>query len=126
MLREIWKIVNGRRCLLRCNERRRESACWWVVFDQEPKRVAVGSGIARTEGGSLLPALSLFIHVLDRRLIDHQIRCADAVYLDAGLVIPLDGSVDFFIVEHDDYHWSLRLHLLLKIEIFGIGLFRRR
>src|SRR5215813_1122856 len=31
----------------------------------------------------------------------------------------------FFVVEHNDHHGRLRLHLLLKIEIFGIGLLWR-
>src|ERR1039458_8170511 len=70
-------------------------------------------------------ALPLFKHVLDRRLIDHQIRRAAAVQLDAALVVPLDVAVDLLAIAQYHHHGSLGLHLLLIIEIFGVGLLGR-
>jgi hypothetical protein len=69
------------------------------------------------------PVFAVFEHVLDGGLVDHQIRGAAPVQLDAILVVPLDITVDFFAVTQDDYHGGLRLHLLLIVEVFGVGLF---
>src|SRR4029077_18088866 len=65
-----------------------------------------------------LTAFAFFVHVLDRRLVDHQIRLAAVSYnLEAVLVVPLDDAVNLLAVaEHDD-QWRLRLHLFLIIEI---------
>jgi|ERR1700677_836905 hypothetical protein len=71
------------------------------------------------------PVFAFFEHVLDGGLVDHQIRGAAPVQLDAILVVPLDITVDFFAVTQDDYHGSFRLHLLLIVEVFGVGLFAR-
>src|ERR1700676_465092 len=74
-----------------------------------------------------LPAiLALFIHVLYRGLVDHQIGGAAAVHLQAGFVVPLDGSADLLAITQHDHHRSLRLHLFLIIKVLRIGLFRRR
>src|SRR5580700_10586745 len=71
--------------------------------------------------------LAFFIHVLDGRLVDHQVGLAVfAIYLDAGPVVPLDDAAYFFAVTQNDHHLGARLHLLLVVKIFGIGLFRRR
>src|SRR5271154_2363729 len=71
----------------------------------------------------LLPGVfAFFIHVLDRGLVDHQVGRTGAVHFEAALVIPLDYAVNFLAVaEHND-HRSSRLHLLLVVEIFRIGL----
>jgi len=71
-------------------------------------------------------ALAFFEHVFDGWFIDHQIRGAAAVQLDAVLVVPLNIAVDFLAVAQHDDHGSLRLHLLLIVEVFGVGLFARR
>src|SRR5580700_8853334 len=75
----------------------------------------------------MLPLVfALFEHVLDRWLVDHQVGSAIlADYLDARLVVPFDDATDFLaILQHDD-HWCLRLHLLLVIEVFSVGLLWR-
>src|SRR5262249_53581569 len=69
---------------------------------------------------------AFFIQILNRRLVDHQVRSLGAVYFNAVLVIPLNNAVDFLIIaEHDD-HWSLGLHLFLVVEILSVGLLGRR
>src|ERR1700730_16858233 len=74
-----------------------------------------------------LMAFAFFVYVLDRRLVDHQIRLAAVSYnLETVLVVPLDDAVNLLAVaEHDD-QWCLRLHLFLIIEILGVGLLRGR
>ncbi len=44
--------------------------CWWVVFDQEPKRVAgsssVGSGLQELRAGAyFLPSASLYMYLIE-------------------------------------------------------------
>src|ERR1039458_2228204 len=75
----------------------------------------------------LLPSVLVFLkHVLNRRLVNHQIRPAlFADHLDAGFVVPLDEAVHFLAVLQHDHHGRPRLHLLLIIEILGVGLLRR-
>src|SRR6476620_2217279 len=69
---------------------------------------------------------AFFEHVLDGGFVNHQIRFAIlAVHLDAIPVIPLDNAVNFFAVTQHDDHGRPRLHLLLIVEIFGVGLLRR-
>src|ERR1700733_340377 len=71
--------------------------------------------------------LALFKHVLNRRLIDHQIRfAAFPLHLDAVPVIPLNDAVNFFAIAQHNHHRRPRLHLLLIIKILGIGLLWRR
>src|SRR5258708_3830195 len=74
----------------------------------------------------LFSALAFLEHVFDRRLVDHQIRRAHAVHLDAGAIVPLDYAMNFFIIVQHDPHGSLGLHLLLKIKILRIVLVGRR
>src|SRR5580765_1125481 len=75
---------------------------------------------------NLLQVFSFLKHVLNRRLINHKVRLTVlAIDLDAIAVIPLDDSVDLLVIAQNDYHWSPRLHLLLIIEIFGVGLLWR-
>src|SRR4030088_2785995 len=69
-----------------------------------------------------LLVLAFLEHVLDGGLVDHQVGGAAADQLDAVLVVPLDIAVDFLAVAQNDDHGSLRLHLLLIIKIFGVGL----
>ena len=77
----------------------------------------------------LLPLRRCFaflVHVLDAGLVDQQVGRAGAVHLQAVLVVPLDDAVNFFaVLQHQD-HGRLGLHLLLIIEILGVGLLRRR
>ncbi len=70
----------------------------------------------------LLSVLAFLEHVLDGGLVDHQVGSAGAIQLDAVLVVPLDVAVDLFTIAQHDDHGSLRLHLLLVVEIFGVGL----
>src|SRR5579864_2250098 len=75
----------------------------------------------------LLLIFTLFEHVLDRRLIDHQVRLpVITVHFNAVTVIPLDDAVNFLAVAENNHHGCPRLHLLLVVEIFGVGLLRRR
>src|SRR5437879_5496031 len=74
----------------------------------------------------LLPVLAFYVHVLDRGFIDHQVGLAVAVYLDAALVIPLDIATNLFPITELNHHRSLRLHLLLIIEVLRISGLRRR
>src|SRR5450432_1605698 len=77
-------------------------------------------------GRSKLSAvLALFIHVLDRGLVNHQVGGAAAVHLEAASVIPFDGSPNLFAIAKHNYHRRFRLHLLLIIEILRVGLLRR-
>src|SRR5205823_10934565 len=70
--------------------------------------------------------LPFFEHVLNGRLVDHQVRLAVlAIHLDAITVIPLNDPAHFFAVAENDHHGGPRLHLLLIIKILGVGLFRR-
>src|SRR5208282_2790509 len=86
-----------------------------------------GSCCRSCEGPSLLPPVLAFLeHVLDGRLVDHQVGGAVAVQLDAMFVIPLDIAVDFLSVAQHDDHGSLGLHLFLIIKILGVGLLGRR
>ena len=48
--------------------------------------------------GRLLVSFALFIHVLDRGFVNHQICCANAVDLEAGAIVPLDDSVNFLAI----------------------------
>src|SRR5713226_5181888 len=73
-----------------------------------------------------LLALAFLEHVLNGGLVDHQVGGAAAVQLDAVLVVPLDIAVDFLAVTQHDNHGGLRLHLLLIVKIFGVGLFGGR
>jgi hypothetical protein len=82
-------------------------------------------GRARTSG-LLPPVLAFLKHVLNRGLVDHEVGGGVAVQLDAVLVVPLDVAVDFLAVAQYDDHGGLRLHLLLIIEIFGVGLLAGR
>jgi len=59
-------------------------------------------------------------------LVDHQVGGAAAVQLDAMFVVPLDIAVDFLAIAQHDDHRRLGLHLLLIIEIFGVGLLAGR
>src|SRR5882724_4676753 len=70
----------------------------------------------------LLAVLPFFVHVLDRRLVDQQVGLAVAGYLDTALVVPLDHAANFFPVAEHDYHRCLGLHLLLVVEVLGVGL----
>src|SRR5579872_877884 len=81
--------------------------------------------VARRAGpGGLVLVLTFFIHVFDGGFVDHEVRLAIfAVHLEAGLVVPLDVTVDFLTVSQHDNHGSARLHLLLVIKIFRVGLF---
>src|SRR6266496_2213961 len=74
----------------------------------------------------LFPFLAFLVHVLDRGLVDHQVGCAHAIYLDACPVIPLNHAMDFLIIGQHDHHRRFRLHLLLVIEILCVGLIWRR
>src|SRR5262249_19225783 len=65
-------------------------------------------------------------HVFDRRLVDHQVGSDITVHLDAAFVIPLDDAVNLLAVTQDNNHRGLGLHLLLIVEIFGVGLLRWR
>ena len=69
-----------------------------------------------------LPVLAFLEHVLDRGLVDHQVGSAGTVELDAALVVPLDVAVDFLAVAQHYDHGGLGLHLLLVVEVFGVGL----
>jgi acyl-CoA hydrolase len=64
-----------------------------------------------------------FVHVLDVRLVDQQVRRAVAVELEAALVVPLDDAVKFLTVLENDDHRRLALHLLYVIKVLGVGLF---
>src|SRR5262249_54759273 len=71
-------------------------------------------------------SFALFVHVLDAGLVDQQVSRANAVHLQAVLVIPFDDAVNLFpVLQHKD-HRGLALHLLLVIEIFGMCLLGRR
>src|SRR5579872_1407426 len=69
---------------------------------------------------------ALFVHVFDRWLENHQVGRADAVDLEAILVIPLDDAVDFLAVMQNQYHRRLGLHLFLVIKVLRVGVLRRR
>ena len=74
----------------------------------------------------LLLILALFEHVLNRWFIDHQVwLTVVAVDLDAIPVVPLDDPVDLFTITKHDHHGRARLHLLLIVEVFRVGLLRR-
>jgi hypothetical protein len=66
------------------------------------------------------------MHVLDIGFEDKQIRRAFAVHLQAVFVVPLDYAFENFAIAQNDRHWRLGLHLFQVIEIFCVGLFRRR
>src|SRR5882672_8614831 len=84
------------------------------------------SGVRNCEPKSLLSGVLAFLeHVLNRRLVDHQVGRAGAVELDAALVVPLDVAVDFFSVAQHHDHGGLGLHLLLVVEVLGVGLLGR-
>ena len=73
-------------------------------------------------GTFLLLILAFFEHVLDGRLVNHEIWLATIpVYLDAVTVIPFDDSVNFFSIAQHDHHRSARLHLFLIVEVLGVG-----
>src|SRR5260370_36867972 len=73
-----------------------------------------------------LPLVLPFLkHVLDRRLVNHQIRVAIlTVHLDAIPVIPFDDPAHFFPIAQNDHHRRSRLHLLLIIKVLRVGLLR--
>src|SRR5580658_1797807 len=77
----------------------------------------------KPEAESLLPSvLTLFIHVLDRRFVNHHVGRTAAGYFQAALVVPLDDTMNFFAVaEHND-HRRPRLHLFLVVKILRVGL----
>src|SRR5215467_8283261 len=78
-------------------------------------------------GTFLLLILAFFEHVLDGRLVNHEIWLATIpVYLDAVTVIPFNDATNFFAILKHDHHRGSRLHLLLIVEVLGIGLLRRR
>src|SRR5581483_9207391 len=78
------------------------------------------------EWRSLLAFFSLLEHVLDAGLVNEHVGLAVTAEFDAGLVVPLDDSLDGFAVLQDHHHRSAGLHLLLVIKILRVGLFRRR
>src|SRR5262249_36479573 len=79
-----------------------------------------------TQGEALALVLAFFVHVLDGRFVDHQVGRAAPVNLDAIAVVPLDETVNLLAVPENHHHRRLPLHLLLIVEIFGVGSFRRR
>src|ERR1700686_3948352 len=92
---------------------------------------AIGCPISRAlcaRSSNILPlVLPFFKHVLNRGLVDHQIRLALLpVHLDAVPVVPLDDPAPFLAVAQHDHHRRPRLHLLPIIKILGVGLLRRR
>src|ERR1700687_4285069 len=87
----------------------------------------ISRAFSAREAGKLPLVLPFFEHVLDRRLVNHQIRLAVfTVHLDAIPVVPFDDAVYFLAIAQNDHHWRPRLHLLLVIKILGVGLLRRR
>src|SRR6202165_4052895 len=90
------------------------------------KNAALLTEIVLAERRLLSLVLAFLEHVLDGGLVDHQVGRAGAIQLDAVLVVPLDITVHFLPFAQNDGHGSLRLHLLLIIKIFGVGLLGRR
>src|ERR1022692_323227 len=85
--------------------------------------------LALTSSPYPVPIASRFaflVHVLDAGFVDQQVGCAGAVHFQAVLVVPLDDAVDLFAVVQYQDHRRLGLHLLLIVEILGMGLLRRR
>src|ERR1700692_4172883 len=75
----------------------------------------------------LSSALVFLEHILNGGLVNHQVRPPIVTDdLDARLVVPLDDAMHFFAVAHPHDHGRSRLHLLLIVEIFRVGLLRRR
>jgi hypothetical protein len=86
-----------------------------------PFLIRIGTDWA-PENLTFLPVpLAFLINVLNGGLVDHQIRLAVSVHLDAIPVIPLDGPMNFLTITQHHHHRRLRLHLLLVIEIFRVG-----
>ena len=117
----------------RANTRtRRESCCRNCRrsnFVAPRKNRALGAVSFRQNCGCALLPVALFVflvHVLNAGLIDQQIRLTIAVHLQAILVVPLDDAVNLFIVLQHQDHRRLGLHLLLVVEILGVGLLWRR
>src|SRR5438477_12693437 len=83
--------------------------------------------MAKPKGKTLPLVLPFFKHVLDRGLVDHQIRSAVLpVHLEASPVVPFDDAAYFLAIAKNNHHRRPRLHLLLVIKILGIRLFGRR
>lgn len=96
------------------------------VREKQSMRIAGGRG-PMSGARSLLPAVfALFVHVLDRRFVDQQIGLAISGDFEAALVVPLDHAVNFLAIAQHDHHGSLRLHLLLVVEVFRVSLLRWR
>lgn len=72
-----------------------------------------------------LSVIARLEYVPDALLVDQQIRVAAAIYLDAIAVVPFDPPVHFLAVFKHDDHGRAALHLFLKVESFGMGLFGR-
>jgi hypothetical protein len=66
----------------------------------------------------------IFVKVFDAVLENQKVGAILTMKLDAALVIPLDGSVDYFTILENDDHRSFGIHLLLVIEGLGVGLLR--
>lgn len=67
----------------------------------------------------------VFVDVLDASFEDQKVRFPVSVKLDAGFVVPLDGSPHYLTIVEDDDHGGLRFHLLLIVIVFRMSLLRR-
>src|SRR5580765_5981594 len=74
----------------------------------------------------LLLVLAFFEHVLDGRLVNHEIWFAAVpVHFDAVAIVPLNDAANFLAVLQHNHHRGSRLHLLLIVEVLGVSLLRR-
>ena len=64
--------------------------------------------------------------VEDRVLVDQEVGETEAVDLQALLVIPLQGALNLFAVDENEYQGCSGVHLLEVVEVFRMGLEGRR
>src|SRR5579884_776750 len=86
----------------------------------------VGAKVTLPVGAAAGGLVARFVDVLDGVFEDQQVRAAVAGELDAIAIVPLDGSLQHLAIGEHDGHRCSRLHLLNKVELLGVRLFRRR
>src|ERR1700687_4651537 len=94
------------------------ATCGVDLYDRPKAGCPISRAFSAREVGMLPLVLPFFEHVLNRRLVDHQIRLAVfTVHLDAISIVPFDNAAYFLAVTQNNHHWRPRLHLLLVIKI---------
>ena len=72
----------------------------------------------------LLRGLCSFVQIFDAGLIYHRPLTVPIAHLDGIAIMPFQNAFNMLAVFQYHHHPSLGLHLLLKVEGFGTGIFR--